>query len=62
MQEKYQMYCFHMYANGDRFAEQWRPFTFDEWRKNGMPTHDGGVNLDDGKAYMRCFDKYNQRR
>lgn len=57
--ESYSLYAFRMNANGDRFYEQWRPFTYQEWIENGMPKDDGGVNLDDGKAYSHCFDKYN---
>lgn len=59
--EDYQLYYLRMNANGDRFYEQWRPFTYEEWLENGRPTHDGGINLEDGKAYSHCFDKHNFR-
>lgn len=53
--EKYQEYLFNMHANGDIFAEYWRPFTYKEWIKNGMPIYDGGVKLSDNTEHLTTF-------
>lgn len=53
--EQYNLYLFHMWSNGDLFAELWRPFTYDEWIANGKPLNDGGVKLDDGTAHLETF-------
>lgn len=53
--EQYQKYLFNMYSNGDIFFEYWRPFTYDEWVKNGMPLNDGGVKLDDNTEHLKTF-------
>lgn len=47
-----------MWGNGDIFAEYWRPFTYEEWIKNGRPINDGGVKLDDGTHHLTTF-RYN---
>ena len=44
-----------MHCNGDLFAELWRPFTYDEWIRNGRPIYDGGVKLDDGTCHLKTF-------
>ena len=54
-EEEYQKYSFNMWCNGDIFAEYWRPFTYEEWIKNGKPTDDGGVKLDDGTHHLKTF-------
>ena len=53
--EKYNEYLWHMHCNGDIFAEYWRPFTYEEWIRNGMPIYDGGVKLDDGSEHLETF-------
>ncbi len=54
-EEEYQKYSFNMWSNGDIFAEYWRPFTYEEWIKNGSPIDDGGVKLDDGTHHLKTF-------
>ena len=44
-----------MWCNGDIFAEYWRPFTYEEWIKNGRHIDDGGVKLDDGTYHLKTF-------
>ena len=51
----YNTYLFNMHCNGDVFAELWRPFTYDEWIKNGCPIGDGGVKLDDNTEHLTTF-------
>ena len=53
--EEFQKYQFNIYNNGDIFAEYWRPFTYEEWLKNGKPINDGGVKLDDGTEHLITF-------
>ena len=48
-------YLFNMWCNGDIFAEYWRPFTYEEWLRNGKPESDGGVKLDDGTEHLTTF-------
>ena len=55
LEELYQKYLFNMHCNGDIFAEYWRPFTYDEWLRNGEPIHDGGVKLDDNTEHLKTF-------
>ena len=50
-----QKYLFNMHCNGDIFAEYWRPFTYDEWLRNGKPINDGGVKLDDNTEHLETF-------
>lgn len=52
---EYKKYLFNMHCNGDIFAEYWRPFTYDEWLRNGRPIDDGGVKLDDGTEHLETF-------
>ena len=54
-EEDYNVYGFNMWANGDIFFEYWRPFTYEEWIKNGRPIDDGGVKLDDGTHHLKTF-------
>ena len=54
-EEEFQHYLFMMHCNGDIFAEYWRPFTYDEWIRNGRPSSDGGVKLDDGTEHLETF-------
>lgn len=51
----FQTYLFNIKANGDIFAEYWRPFTYEEWIKNGKPIFDGGVKLDDKTEHLTTF-------
>ena len=44
-----------MHCNGDIFAEYWRPFTYEEWERNGRPINDGGVKLDDNTEHLTTF-------
>ena len=44
-----------MHSNGDIFAEYWRPFTYEEWLRNGKPIGDGGVKLDDNTEHLETF-------
>jgi len=53
--EKYNAYLWNMHCNGDIFAEYWRPFTYEEWLRNGKPIDDGGVKLDDGTEHLKTF-------
>lgn len=53
--EEFNKYLFHMHCNGDLFAELWRPFTYEEWIRNGRPIYDGGVKLDDGTCHLKTF-------
>lgn len=50
-----------MHCNGDIFAELWRPFTYDEWLRNGQPINDGGVKLDDNTEHLITFRYENKR-
>lgn len=52
---EYQKYLWNMHCNGDIFAEYWRPFTYDEWLRNGRPIDDGGVKLDDRTEHLETF-------
>ncbi len=54
-EEDFQKYLWNMHCNGDIFAEYWRPFTYDEWLRNGKPIYDGGVKLDDGTEHLTTF-------
>ena len=54
-EDEFQTYRFHMWCNGDIFAEYWRPFTYDEWVRNGKPLDDGGVKLDDKTEHLKTF-------
>ena len=54
-EKDFQAYLFNMHSNGDIFAEHWRPFTYEEWIKNGKPIHDGGVKLDDNTEHLTTF-------
>ncbi len=45
--DNYNRYLFNIHANGDRFFDSYRPFTFEEWLNNGKPISDGGVRLSD---------------
>ena len=54
-EKEYQKYAFNMWCNGDIFAEYWRPFTYDEWLRNGKPIEDGGVKLDDNTEHLATF-------
>ena len=56
--EEYQKYFFNMHSNGDIFAEYWRPFSYEEWMRNGRPIDDGGVKLDDNTEHLETF-RYN---
>ena len=38
-EKEYQKYLFNIHCNGDIFAEYYRPFTYDEWIKNGNRIH-----------------------
>lgn len=60
-EEEYQKYSLYMWGNGDIFAEYWRPFTYEEWIKNGRPINDGGVKLDDGTHHLTTF-RYNLKK
>lgn len=53
--KEYEKYLFNMHCNGDIFADYWRPFTFEEWIRNGKPTNDGGVKLDDKTEHLKTF-------
>lgn len=53
--DKYNEYLFNIHCNGDIFAEYWRPFTYDEWERNGMPIGDGGVKLSDNTEHLTTF-------
>jgi hypothetical protein len=59
--EQYQNYLWNMHCNGDIFAEYWRPFTYEEWIKNGKPIDDGGVKLDDNTEHLTTF-RYKSKR
>jgi hypothetical protein len=52
---EYQKYLWNMRCNGDIFSEYWRPFTYDEWMRNGRPINDGGVKLDDKTEHLTTF-------
>lgn len=52
---KYETYLWNMHCNGDIFAEYWRPFTYEEWERNGRPINDGGVKLDDDTEHLTTF-------
>lgn len=54
-EKEYNLYKFNMHCNGDIFAELWRPFTYEEWLRNGAPKYDGGVKLDDGTEHKKTF-------
>jgi hypothetical protein len=54
-EDEFQKYLWNMHCNGDIFAEYWRPFTYNEWLRNGMPIDDGGVKLDDGTEHLETF-------
>ena len=54
-QKDYQMYLFYLHSNGDIFTEYWRPFTYEEWIRNGRPKDDGGVKLDDNTEHLETF-------
>lgn len=53
--ELFQKYQWYMHCNGDIFAEYWRPFTYEEWVRNGKPIKDGGVKLDDKTEHLKTF-------
>ena len=57
-ENNYKMYLFWIHANGDKFFEEWRPFTYEEWLLNGTPIYDGGVNLSDNLPYSKTFSKH----
>ena len=38
---EYYQYHFYCFANGDRWAEKYRAYTFEEWQENGCPSHPG---------------------
>ena len=59
--DNYNRYHFNMHCNGDIFAELWRPFTYDEWLRNGQPINDGGVKLDDNTEHLITFRYENKR-
>ena len=54
-EEEFQKYQWNMWLNGDIFAEYWRPFTYEEWLRNGRPIEDGGVKLDDKTEHLTTF-------
>lgn len=54
-EELFQKYLWNMHCNGDIFAEYWRPFTYEEWVRNGKPINDGGVKLDDNTEHLTTF-------
>ena len=53
--ELFQKYQWNIWSNGDIFAEYWRPFTYEEWIRNGKPIEDGGVKLDDNTEHLKTF-------
>lgn len=54
-ENEFQNYLFNIHCNGDIFFEYWRPFTYEEWERNGMPNGDGGVKLDDNTEHLVTF-------
>ena len=54
-EKEFQAYLFQMWCNGDIFSEYWRPFTYEEWLRNGKPKSDGGVKLDDNTEHLTTF-------
>jgi len=53
--KEFDTYLFNMWCNGDIFNSLWRPFTYEEWLRNGMPTNDGGVKLDDNTEHLITY-------
>lgn len=43
-QQKYELYLFHCNCEGDIWFIHNRPYTFEEWKSNGMPQY-GGVSI-----------------
>jgi hypothetical protein len=60
-EEDFQRYLWNVHCNGDIFFEYWRPFTYEEWLRNGKPITDGGVKLDDNTEHLVTF-RYNSSK
>jgi hypothetical protein len=54
-EKDFQTYLWNVHCNGDIFFEYWRPFTYEEWLRNGRPLSDGGVKLDDNTEWVSTF-------
>ena len=52
IKRRYQTYLFNIHCNGDIFFEYWKPFSYEQWIKNGMPLNDGGVKLEDNSEHL----------